>query len=416
VAAKADQADRTEHDDADPRARERLQALARQPRAEHEKWQREPRRHLDGDAGDERRRSGAKARGRRGAQQQRARKREQDQRVVVRAADGEHEQHRVQPDKCSRPACGVPEPHRSARRQRDRGEAREDRERLECPQRARQAEWRRRVAEEREQRAIRRALVGPADKREDFVARRLRGDVRVGVETVQRAEPGKADVAKDVLRKQRRSEQEDHVGREDRRGDRPERQRPGGEQHERVARAHDQRQRLKPPRAEADAEALEWAREPARPATRARGNVLRRFAGDAGARQEEGYDHAEQSEQSQRTDRRNRALRRARRCVATASARRSAGLNRRTRRGRGDRHRLIVTSTRGQACGGKCRIPSQARVTLAGALRYVHVQPPRRASGTGAAGSSLYAFSPPQISAAEAPWAASRLDPLSRRR
>jgi hypothetical protein len=44
-------------------------------------------------------------------------------------------------------------------------------------------------------------------------------------------------------------------------------------------------------------------------------------------------------------------------------------VDRRARRGRGDRHRLIVTSSRRQACGGKCRIPSQARVTLAGLYR-----------------------------------------------
>jgi hypothetical protein len=187
VAAEADQTDRTEHDDADRRARERLQPLAWQARAEHEEWQREPRRDLDRDAGDERRRGGANARTRSGAQQQRASEREQDQRVVVRAADREHEQHRVQPDKCSRPARGVPEPARSARRQRDRGEARGDGERLERPQAARQAERRRRVAEQREQRPIRGVLIGPADEREDFVARCLSGDVCVRVETVQRA-------------------------------------------------------------------------------------------------------------------------------------------------------------------------------------------------------------------------------------
>ena len=53
----------------------------------------------------------------------------------------------------------------------------------------------------------------------------------------------------------------------------------------------------------------------------------------------------------------------------TAASWGRGGVNRRARRGRGDRHRLIVTSSRRQACGGKCRIPSQARVTLAGLYR-----------------------------------------------
>jgi hypothetical protein len=287
----------------------------------------------------------------------------------VRAADGEHEQHGVQPDKGRGPARGVPEPPRGARRQRDRREARDDGERLECPQPAGQTEWRRRIAEQREQRAIWGVLIRPADEREGFVARRLCGDVRVRVEPVQRAEPGKADVAKDVLREQRRSEQQDHVRGDDRRGDRPEWERLRGEQHERIARAHDQHQRLESPRAEAHAETLERAREPARPAARAGGHVLRRFAGDAGARQEHGHDDAEQPEQTERADRAGRALGPPLRGVAVASAQRFAGLNRRARRGRGDRHRLIVTSTRRQACGRKCRIPSQARVTLAGPRR-----------------------------------------------
>jgi hypothetical protein len=191
--------------------------------------------------------------------------------------------------------------------------------------------------------------------------------VRVRVETVQRTEPGEADVAEDVLREQRRPEQQDHVRREDRRSDRPERQRLRSQQHERIARAHDQRQRLESSRAEAHAESLERAGEPARPAARARGHVLRRFSGCTGARQEDGDDDTEQPEQPERANESRRALRGALPSVAAALPAQGPGsMNWRARRGRGDRHRLIVTSTRRQACGRKCRIPSQARVTLAG--------------------------------------------------
>jgi hypothetical protein len=199
VAAEADQRDRAEHDEADCRARKCLQPLARQPRSEHQKRQREPGRDLDRDARDERRRRCANPRARSGAQQQRRREREHDQRVVVRPADREHEQDRVQPDECRRPASRVPEPSGRTRDQRDGGEARDDRDRLERPQAAGQAERCCRVAQQREQRTVRRVLVRPADEREDFVAGGLRGYVCVRVEAVQRAEPGEADVAEDVL-------------------------------------------------------------------------------------------------------------------------------------------------------------------------------------------------------------------------
>jgi hypothetical protein len=199
VTAEADQRDRPEHDEADRRAGERLQPLARRTRPKHEERQREPGRDLDRDARHERRRRRAKARTRAGAQQQCRREREQDQRVVVCTADREHKQHRVQPDECCRPARRVPEPSGCSCDQRDGGEARGDSDCLERPQAAGQAERRRRVAEQREQRAVRRVLIRPADEREDFVAGGLRGHVRVWVEAVQRAEPREADVAEDVL-------------------------------------------------------------------------------------------------------------------------------------------------------------------------------------------------------------------------
>ena len=77
------------------------------------------------------------------------------------------------------------------------------------------------------------------------------GDVGVGVEAVQSAQAGEGQVAEHVLGDQRRSQQQDQVREHDRR--RP--ARAGGSaraqrQHEQVARAHDQHQRLEAAAAE----------------------------------------------------------------------------------------------------------------------------------------------------------------------
>ncbi len=117
-------------------------------------------------------------------------------------------------------------------------------------------------------------LVRPTEEGEDFVARGLCGDVRVRIEAVQRAESREADVAEHVLGDQRRSEQEDCVGRHDGRRDRAQAERARGEQHEQVARAHDQAERLKAARADAQAETFERPSQPADPAAAARGHVL----------------------------------------------------------------------------------------------------------------------------------------------
>jgi hypothetical protein len=176
--------------------------------------------------------------------------REDDQRVVVRAADGEHEQHRVKPDERDRPAARHADPLGREPDQRDRPEARDDGEGLERPQRAADAERDGRIAEQREQRAVRRVLVGPAEEREHFVARCLRGDVRVRVQSVQRAEPGEADVAEDVLGDQRRPEQQDRVREHNRDPQRAQRHRARAHEDRDIAGAHHQRQRLKAARPE----------------------------------------------------------------------------------------------------------------------------------------------------------------------
>ena len=331
-------------------ALERAPSIGGARRAEQHERQRQPGGHLDPDARHERHRRRAEARGGAGRERQRAREGEQDQRVVVGAADGEHEQHRVQADEGRRPAPRLPETTGGTRDQRDGAEAGEHGQGLERPQPARDAERHEGVADQREQGAVGRVLVGPTEESEDFVARGLRGDVRVGVQAVQGTEPREADVAEDVLRDQRGSEQQDHVGGEDRRPDRAERKRAGGEEHAQVAGAHDQAERLKAARADAHAEPFERAGQPPDPAAAARGHVLRRLAGSARGRQEGRHDDPEQAERPERPP---PALRAAM-CGLCAAARRVArGLARRAGRCRSDRHRLIVTAgPRAGVCSG----------------------------------------------------------------
>ena len=368
MAAEADQRDGAEHGEAGDGRDEHAHAIAPASRREREERQHQPRRHLHADADRERGGAGTEARVRACRERKRGGEHQQDQRVVVRAADREHEQHRVEPDERARPAPRMAEPARGESDQRDRAETARDRDRLERPQRAADAERHGRVAEQREQRAVRRVLVRPAEEREHFVAGRLCGDVRVRVEPMQRAHPREADVAEHVLREQRRPEQQDHVRRRDRGGDRGEWERAREQQHEHVARAHDERQRLKAAGAERQVQPFERARQPRRPAAAARRHVLRRFAGCAGARQEDGDDHAEQPEQAERT-RRARGPRLVRRARAAARTPRSGGdSDRRFGQGRG-LHQLIVTASREQASGWKGRIPSHARVTLATSCR-----------------------------------------------
>jgi hypothetical protein len=245
VAAEADQADRAEHEEPERGALERPPSFARARRAEQHERQRQAGGHLHADARHERRGSRTKTWLRAGRERQCARQREQDQRVVVRAAHGEHEQHGIEPDERRCPAGRLPQAPGGACDERYGAEARQHGERLERPQPAGQPERNEGVAEQREQRTVGGVLVGPAEEREYFVARRLRGDMCVRIEAVQRAESREADVAEHVLGNQRRSEQEDRVCRHDGGRDRAQAKRAGGEQHEQVARAHDQAERLK---------------------------------------------------------------------------------------------------------------------------------------------------------------------------
>jgi hypothetical protein len=170
VAAESDQRDGSEHDEAQGGSGEQPRALVPARRREQQERQHQSGRDLHADAENERSDTRAQARVCAGCERECRGERQQDRRVVVRAADGEHEQHRVQSDERRRPTGRVPEPSGGASDQCDRAETAEHGERLERPQRAADAERDGRVAEQREQRSVWRVLIRPAEKREDFVA------------------------------------------------------------------------------------------------------------------------------------------------------------------------------------------------------------------------------------------------------
>jgi hypothetical protein len=71
-------------------------------------------------------------------------------------------------------------------------------------------------------------LERPADKRKDGVGWSFRGDMGIGVQSVQHSKASKLEVAKDVLRDERRAEQQKKIGRQDRKCDRLAGQLAGG--------------------------------------------------------------------------------------------------------------------------------------------------------------------------------------------
>ena len=321
---EADHAHRRHREQAE-HARERdAETLAATGLAEDEERQHEPGGELHPDAGRERhgRRAGprgarlacALAVGRRrarrpGAQHQRKREGEQEQRVVVRAADGEDEQHRVQPEERDREGRRAPEPLGGASREPDRCEAAQHRGTFQRPEPAGEAQGRGGVAGEREQRPVGRVLEGPADEAEDMVPGCFGREVRVGVQAVQRAHASEGEVAEHVLGDQRRPEQEDHVGDHDRRRERGERQRPGRGEGDQVARADDQHERLEAALPERGAEPAERAREPARPAAGVGGHVPRRRRRRVDAEDRERSEERGQRDPAGRDQRRGRGRR-----------------------------------------------------------------------------------------------------------
>jgi hypothetical protein len=287
VRAEADQPQDRECREAECRAAPHPQALSHPLGCEHEKRQHQPRRDLDPDADHQRAGGGAKARARPGGQCQRGGEEKHQQRVVVRATHGQLEQHGIEADECGCPARGVTQPARGAGDHGDGAEAREHGNRLECPQPAGDPERRRRVARKREQRPVRGMLERPSDEWKHRIGRCFRGDMRVGVQAVQRPHAGEVQVAKDILGDQRRAEEQGHVRHHDRNHDCAQRQRGSCQQDRQVARAHDQRQCLKTAARDAHTEAFERPGHPARPATAARRDVLRGPARGAGRQQED---------------------------------------------------------------------------------------------------------------------------------
>jgi len=300
VYAEADQADRPEHRQRQHGAGGDGQTLAPAPRREDHERQRQACRHLHPDAHRHDGSRGAKAWALARRQQQGGGQQQQDQGVVVRSAGGQLDQHRVQPHECRRPAAGVSERAGRPHDQRHGAEARDDGDRLESPQPPGDAQRRGGVAREREQRPVGGVQERPADEPEHRVGGRFGRHVRIGVQAVQGSHAGEAQIAEDVLGDQRRSQQHDHVRQHDRRRERARRQGPGAGQHQQIARAHDQHERLEAGARDAHAEALQWAGHPARPAADARRDVLRGPRGDAGRQQEHGAQNAEQAERAQR--------------------------------------------------------------------------------------------------------------------
>jgi hypothetical protein len=281
VHAEAEHAERSQPHEAEDGGEQDAAPCAGARGAEHEERQHDPRAQLHADTGDERGGARSRTRGGAGAQGQRSRQRERHQRVVVGAADGQHEQHGVQPDECRRRGPRAAQAGGGPRRQRDRAEARGGRERFQHPQPARDPRRRGHVAREREQRPVGGVLEGPADESERRIGGGFGGEVRVGIEAVQRPQAREREVAEHVLGDERGTECHDDVREHDRARQRERRQRARGHEREHVAGAHHEHQRLEGGAAEAAAEAGERTRQPAGPAAAAGGDVLGGSGGGA---------------------------------------------------------------------------------------------------------------------------------------
>ena len=218
----------------------------------------------------------------------------------MRTTHRQHEQDRVQADERRHPARRSSETGSRGRDHRHGGEARGDRDGLQRPQTTGDPQRRGRIACEREQGAVGRVLEGPPDERKDRVGGRLGSHMGVRIEAVQRAHARKREVPEHVLGDQRRPEQQDHVRQQHTREQRPHRQRARGHEHEHVARAHQQRERLKAMAAEPDIETPQRARQPRGPPAAAGRHVLSRPRRGAGAQQERRSEHAKHAKRSKR--------------------------------------------------------------------------------------------------------------------
>jgi hypothetical protein len=169
---------------------------------EYQERQQQARRELHADASCKRQRGGPRPGcplGCRGAQRQRQCEEHDQDGVVVRAADGQHQQYGVEPQEGGGEGGGAPEALRGAGGQPDGGEAAEAGQGLEGPQPTGGPERHGRIAGQREQGPVGRVLEGPADEAEDGVGGGFGGEVGVGVETVQGTHPREGRIAEDVL-------------------------------------------------------------------------------------------------------------------------------------------------------------------------------------------------------------------------
>ncbi len=301
--AEPDQPDRPHRQQTHCRARRHPHALARARRDEHQEGERETGGELDAHPDGQRARAGTQARvGPRGQRKGQSED-QQQQCVVVRPAHGEHEQRRVQPDERRRPTPRASQAPGGPRDQRHRAEARRHGHRLQRPKPAGEPERGGRVAREREQ-----GSVGggggsggfPSEEREDRVGRHFGGRVRVWVQAMQGSQAGEAQVAEHVLGEQRRPQEQDHVGGDDRRRDRAQRKRSRREQHDQIAPTHDQHPGLEASLRDPHTQALQRAGQPVRPAAVARGDVDRRPCGGASRHQEDRGEDAQQPERAER--------------------------------------------------------------------------------------------------------------------
>jgi hypothetical protein len=275
VQAEAEHRQQAQREQAEDRGAAGAQPLAPVPRAEDHERQHERGAQLHPDAGDERGHACARTRGRARRERERARQRRQQERVVVRAADRQHQQHRVESDERRRRRGRTSQARGGARAQGDGAEARARGDAFEEPQPAGHSHRRAHVAQEREQRPVGGVLKGPADEREDGVARRFGGHVRVGVQAVQHAHAREREIAEHVLGDQRRSQREEQVRGHDRASERQRRKAGGAHEHEQIAGAGEQHQCLEGAGRQARAQARQRARLPVRPAAAATRHVLR---------------------------------------------------------------------------------------------------------------------------------------------
>jgi hypothetical protein len=246
-------------------------------------------------------------------ERKRCRQDEQYERVVVGASRIELQQDRIQAYEHGRRPPRAAHPARCLRGQRDRAQARGHRDRLERPQSARQSKWGQGVGAECEQGSIGRVLKGPADEREHSVVGGFRRHVGVGVKSMQDPQAREREIAEHILGDEWRTHQQQHVRGRDREGDGLAGQYLCSEQHDHVARAHRQRERLKARGPDPEPKWVQRSRQPAGPATASGRHIGGGCSGGARAYAEYACRHDHQPRHSKHAQRHGEPLDEARR-------------------------------------------------------------------------------------------------------